>query len=290
MRHCIGIYLTISAAFSLMSCDTVWKSGPDTFEPHLVVEGWVYDGDYPKVIVSQVMNFDSNNPEAGLPLKDIPVRWAKVTVSDGTNEEVLVGRVDNNYYPPFIYSGSEIMGTCGKTYTLKVEYSGETVTGNTYIPENVSIDDISYTESPECDTLFSVSISFRDSPGNGDKYKVFVRALPDEKRFYSAFLGTFGDDTIGPDGAGRVTVYRAYRNISDSDYTPYFKPGETVEVMLTKLPEDGFDFWVDYENEVTNGKNPMFPSTSDLRSNVTGGSGIWCGYGTDTRAITIPRQ
>lgn len=286
-RYIAGIFSAAAAVAALSSCDLSWKNSGDTFSPHLVVEGWIYDNDYPRIIVSQAIAFDPSDQEESIALRDVPVRWAKVTVSDGVTEEVMVGRVEDDYFPPFVYSGSEIIGKPGGTYTLKVEYSGETLTGTTTIPEKVEIEDISYSVSPECDTLYSIELTFRDRPGYGDKYKIFVKSYPEDSRFYSAFFGTFSDEAIGPDGIGRAIVYRSFHNIDRDGYTPYFRAGETVEVMLARLPESGFNFWIDYENDVTNGRNPMFPSVSDLRSNVSGGVGIWCGYAVDVESVRI---
>ena len=53
-------------------------------------------------------------------------------------------------------------------------------------------------------------------------------------------------------------------------YTPYYKLEDTVTVKLAQLPKEIFDFWSDYENEIMNGKNPLFPSTTNLKSNIKG--------------------
>jgi len=45
------------------------------------------------------------------------------------------------------------------------------------------------------------------------------------------------------------------------------------------MPKHGYDFWNSWQNEVVNGQNPIFPATVSLQSNIQGGIGIWCGYG-----------
>lgn len=44
-----------------------------------------------------------NSVVDSLAFSEIPIRWAKVTVSDGQTTEVLTGRIDTDYTPPFIY-------------------------------------------------------------------------------------------------------------------------------------------------------------------------------------------
>lgn len=116
----IRLYCLLFCLLLFNGC--VETSNLDDFEYKLVVEGWIKEGEAPHVILTQnkplLSNIDSTS------IEDMVVRWAKVSVSDGEETEVLSGRIDKNYFPPFIYRGSRLSGEAGKTYTLKVEYSG----------------------------------------------------------------------------------------------------------------------------------------------------------------------
>ena len=61
-------------------------------------------------------------------------------------------------------------------------------------------------------------------------------------------------------------------------------------IKFAQMSEEGFLFWSDYENEVTNKKNPIFPNSSNLRSNVKGGLGVWCGYGVSNYTVNIAEE
>lgn len=269
---------------ALFSCDPEWKNIGSGYEPQIAVEGWIEEGFFANVILTQTMGIGAGTGNA----TDIPVRWAKVTVSDGEHEEILVGRVDARYFPPFIYTGSEIRGEAGKHYTLKVEYSGRTLSAETWIPESVPIDDIVVEQSEESDTLYAIRIAFRDNPSEKNFYKVFSRVTPGDSRYGSSFLGTVSDEVFSGDNIGTITVSRPFRQLDAGDYSPFFNRGDSVYVKLTQLPEEGFDFWSDYENAVTIGTGILFPSSSNIRSNISGGLGIWCGYGTDAVMTVIP--
>ena len=93
---------------------------------------------------------------------------------------------------------------------------------------------------------------------------------------------------VGSDGWGEVTVYRSFRHTNLDHYTPFFSHRDTVTFKLAQMPRDGFIFWSDYENEVINGKNPIFPSTANLQGNIDGGFGVWCGYGQTSYTVSIP--
>lgn len=273
------------AGICLTGCTPEWDFGSVDFTPQLVVEGWIEENSYANVCLTQSLTLDTNGEEQ--PLFDIPIRWAKVTVSNGEESEILTGRINHNYTPPFLYTGAKLKGEAGKTYTLTIEYSEKTLTASTTIPPTVPIDRISVSRCDDSDSLYQIKVDFRDDRKEKNYYKLFTRAIPDDKRFFSSFMGTFDDEVLPTSGKASVQAHRGIRYTHIDTYTPFFKERDTVMVKLTQLPKDGFEFWSDYENEVTNGKNPIFPSSSNLSSNIKGGLGIWCGYGADIRIVCI---
>lgn len=266
-------------------CTPEWSFGSADFTPQIVVEGWIEENSYANVCLTQSLTLDTNGEEQ--PLFDIPIRWAKVTVSDGEKSEILTGRINHNYTPPFIYTGAQLKGEAGKTYMLTVEYSGKTLLASTTIPPTVPIDHITVDRCEDSDSLYQIKVDFKDDPNESNYYKLFTRVIPDDKRFFSSFMGTFNDEVLPENGKASVQAHRGIRYTHIDTYTPFFKQRDTVMVKLAQLPKEGFEFWSDYENEVTNGKNPMFPSSSNLTSNLKGGLGIWCGYGADIRVVCI---
>lgn len=268
----------------LSGCEPRFDFDEADFEPQIVVEGWIETDEPANVCLSQTLTL---NMDSGYtPLSDIPIRWAKVSISDGTQEEILTGRVDANYTPPFVYRGNRIRGEAGKTYRLKVEYSGQTVTAETTLPPATPIDRLEISPCEESDTLYQIRIRFRDNPDEKNYYKIFTLVRPDETRYYPAFMGTVSDETLYGHQAD-MNANRGMRYTETGKYTPYFKASDTVLVKLTQLGEKEFEFWSGYENEIVNGKNPFFPSSDNLCSNIRGGKGIWCGYGKDIRLVTV---
>ena len=288
MIHKLHILIGFGLLFllSLSSCEPKWDFGTANYESKIVVEGWIENGSFPHVCLSQSRTLDQLIGNTNL--ANIAIQWAKVTVSDGTTTEVLTGRVDNNYLPPFVYSGVKIRGEVGKMYTLTVEYSGKTVTATTHIPTPIPLKRIEVSKCDNSDTLFQIKGYFEDNQQEKNYYKIFTRTLPADKRYFAPFLGTFNDNVLTSSaGESSVAIYRGVHFITEQDYTPFFKEEENVMAKFTQLPEDGFLFWSDYEDEVTNKKNPLFPNVSNLRGNIQGGLGIWCGYGTSIYTVNI---
>lgn len=268
----------------LLSCSVNWDVD-NIFEPQIAVEGWIDDGEPATVILTQMLPYNNSTESGPMDMKDIPIRWATVSVSDGEKTEMLVGQIDTNYTPPYVYSGSSIKGVPGRTYTLTVKYSGRTLVAETTVPEPVHVDRYEVSPSLTCDTLYSIRIYFRDDPDRKNFYKAFTKVKNTDKRYFAAFMGDISDEVLGEDAY--MIINRAFRHTRLYEHTPFFKPEDTVYVKFTQVPEAGFEFWSSYENEVTSGANILFPNTSDLKSNISGGRGIWCGYGTDIVEIVI---
>ena len=178
----IQYYIISMFCLLLIGCNPKWDFDSELFEPQIVVEGWIENGQFPLVCLTQTKSL--NNSIGENDLNDLAIRWAKVSVSDGTKTEILTGRINKNYIPPFIYTGSEIRGEVGKTYTLTVEYSGRTVTAETYIPQPVNLDRIEVDKCEDSDTLFQIRGYFQDDKTAHNYYKVFTRTLPDDTRFF----------------------------------------------------------------------------------------------------------
>ena len=122
------------------------------------------------------------------------IRWAKVVVSDGETEDILIGRIDENYFPPFIYKGTKIKGEAGKTYQLKVIYAQYELTAQTTIPPSVPIDNIYCNDAPENDSLYQIHIDFNDPAEQKNYYKIYTQVLHKNKKFVPALGGNLNDN------------------------------------------------------------------------------------------------
>lgn len=104
------------------------------FHKHLVVEGRIEKGRGAEVMLTLSKGFSESFTEEEL--QDIVVRWAKVSISDSENTEILTGRYNRDYPTRFLYTGSLIRGRAGESYTLTVEYGGGKWTAVTTVPSS----------------------------------------------------------------------------------------------------------------------------------------------------------
>lgn len=252
-------------------------------DSQLVVDGWIETGKGPVVIVttSVPVNHVIGNDED---LQKYVVTWTKVTVSDGEREVVLTGMVNDDYYPPYIYTTSSIKGEAGKTYTLKVtEYNGRSATAVTSIPQSASLKSMKVCRT--ANDSYYIKGELNDNPDTKDYYKVFIRKTKKDSTFVPSFLGLIDDETLNG-SIDEIAINNAIDNKNKSQST-LFAADDYIYIRLCSIDETTFNYWSDFDN-ITMSQNPLFPVTSKIRSNVIGGLGHWDGYGSTLYRVSIP--
>lgn len=250
----------------------------------LVVEGWIEDNGFPVVILTKNINI-SNKYQSLDSLSSCIVRWAKVTVSDGEKSVVLTGRYMKGYTPPYIYTTSHFRGEAGKTYLLTVEYGDFHATATTTIPNTQKIDELTVERCAQSDTLYQISLRYNDDEAEQNYYQIFTRVGGREVRQYlAAYLGTIDNRVVKP--KTKIPVYRG-RDINTLDYTPYYTINDTVAVKFAHIDSTSYNFWYDYTRNLTTAGNMFFATAASLRSNIIGGTGYWCGMGSDIKYVAI---
>jgi len=73
-------------------------------------------------------------------------------------------------------------------------------------------------------------------------------------------------------------VYRG-RTILKKGVSSYFGENDTVMVKFSAMDDDTYEFWRNFEDMADLSRNPLFPVTKNLHSNVSGALGYWFGYG-----------
>lgn len=250
----------------------------------LVVEGWIEDNGFPVVILTKNINI-SNKYQSLDSLSSRIVRWAKVTVSDGEKSVVLTGRYMKGYTPPYIYTTSHFRGEAGKTYQLTVEYGDFHATATTTIPNTQKIDELSVERCAQSDTLYQISLRYNDDEAEQNYYQIFTRVGGrDVRQYLAAYLGTIDNRVVKP--KTKIPVYRG-RDINTLDYTPYYTINDTVAVKFAHIDCTSYNFWYDYTRNLTTAGNMFFATAASLRSNIIGGTGYWCGMGSDIKYVAI---
>jgi len=281
MRHTRPI-LAILASMALHGCtaDDMHQQ-----EERLVVEGWIDDGGYPDVylttsvaITKEYQHLDSLDKHVA--------RWAKVTVSDGEQEVVLTGLYNNQLFPPYHYTTGRLRGRSGGTYRLTVDWRGHHAEAVTTIPERAEVDTFLVERCADSDTLYSLKARFADPTSTTDYYKAFVRVRGHSNNYLSPYLSTFNDKVLDGSAMTEVAIYRG-EMMKDENFSPFFTKGSVVDVKFARMDEQSYLFWEGYEKAVSISRNPLFPVAENIKGNVKGALGSWCGYGATVYTLHI---
>lgn len=276
-------YILFLWAICLVACDddNISADVPQT----LAVEGWIENGEFPIVMVTKTLPVSTEYQNLD-ELSAYLVRWAKVTVSDGEKSVVLIGRYDDNYYPPYIYTTPYMRGELGKTYTLTVEYEGKTLSSYTTIPQTQpNLDRYRVEKCEGTEDQYQIKACFRDNPHEKNYYLFFVKTGAELTNHYlGAYMGAVNDDMISE--YVEYPVYQGHQ-YNQNKYTPYFKAGDVVSVKFVQVDQSSWTFWDQYTKSQTLQSNMFLSTFMPLPSNIEGGTGYWSGLASVVSHLVI---
>jgi hypothetical protein len=273
--------LLIIAAALLCSCN-----GPGRWEDtpgELVVEGWIEAGESPVVMLTTAL---SPSPEYTHldSLSNHIIKRAKVSLSDGDTTVILFSKQDKRYVPPFVYTTGWITGKAGKSYTLKVEYNGKTVSARSVIPDTEPIAGVEAVPVEGSDSLYTLVVTLGNKAGANKFYRILTMVEGEDSRYISSFPSAI-EGTSLKDNA-RITITRG-KSIDHQEFSTKFKKGSTVRVKVCTCEEATCRFWMAIDDLHTLGNTPFFPMYNNPASNIEGGFGYWAGYGATVSTIVI---
>lgn len=256
-------------------------------EPELVVEGWITSGGHPLVILHKSISFNESFESVASLVEDKLVPFGKVTIDDGTQKVVLTGRLDTNYIPPYRYSSVEIIGEERKTYSLTAEYENKILTAKTTIPPRAYIDSIQIKQKGENNDAMEMRAFISDDTNDPKYYVLFYRRLG-TIQYYNTFLGVF-DNSGAKEGILSIPIYYSVASGTIGQDKPilFFKKGMDLEFMLTRVDKASYDFWKTFSAISVSSGNAFLPIHGKIISNVSGGKGYWCGYGSSSYIVKL---
>lgn len=255
--------------------------------PQLVVEGYIDDGGFPVVVLTTTVPVKSEYTSYD-ELEENLVKWAKVTVSDGEEEVVLTGKKDERYFPPYFYTTGRMRGRHGKSYKLTVEYENFYAEAVTTIPEPVQVDSFCIEQVGEGEYR-QLTAHFTDNPSTTDYYAFFVSDETDSWSFYRLASQGVVADAVSASKI-RIPIYRPpYLEEKDETYSPYFCAGDNVYVKFVRMDSVSYHFWNSFEEVRSLSRNPLFRMTDNMKTNIKGALGYWCGYGANIYPIHFLR-
>jgi hypothetical protein len=270
----------------LSACEKNIEVDLPQYAPKLVVEGWIEQGKYPTVILTQsAAYFDEVDSAA---LRNLIASTAKVTVSDGEQQEVLTLRRRKNYFPEFIYQGTSLKGEVGNTYQLTISLRDEIYTATTTIPSPVAFDSLWFEPLPDSDSLQFLWAQLSDDANQQNYYRIFTQRKTLDSAYIPVYLSALGDRYFNGQSFS-FSLLRGASSLTNRTDDLYFKTGDTVTVKLGAVDKAHFDYWRTLERELYASGNPLAASGNAVLSNIQGNAlGVWGGYGATFQRVIAP--
>lgn len=276
-------YLWVLAILlSLVSCD---KDIFVSAEPQMIVEGWIDADGFPMVILTEAIIIEDNDYKEYSDLDKSMIKWAKVTVCDGDEEVVLTGKGSKDYFPPYIYTTTRMRGVAGKRYKLTVEYKDYYAEAETVIPEKISLDSLEVKYCNDSDSSCYIDVCFTDPLQERNYYKFFTKVVKRDSFYLSSDMAVL-DDAQFSDSNVRVAVCSG-STIYDESNRMYFRAGEKVLLKFAHIDSVAYSYWDMYKDVKAFSRNPLFPYSRNLPTNVSGAGGYWFGYGSTEYMVDI---
>jgi hypothetical protein len=283
-------YLLILFATAFTACEKNYDlSGVSSLPAQPVVEGYIENGTPPYVILTNTFSLFGNLSAASVSNIFIHDATVKITSSKGeifNLQEQKINFFGNNIYV-YIPSSITDTGKLNTVYNLAITLKdGTKISAQTSIlsaPKIDSIWGVARNTSPK-DSLVRLYLRRHDNASTKDFYRYFTKTnsqqfLPGNAQ---GLISVFDDEYTN----GITYEWPINRGIDRNDTSKnqfkhpfYFVKGDTVTVKLCAIDQSVYDFWLTADNAYGNVGNP-FASPSNVKSNVTGALGVWCGYAT----------
>ncbi len=264
----------------LSSCQPNLDYSVSGYSQKIIVEGKIESGKYPEVFLS--LNVPLSKDVDSTNILDYVIRYAKVTVSDGETTEILTSKWAKGSFPPYMYKCTEIVGREGRTYDLKVEYSGYTLYSTTTIPTGFEIESVDF-DPTLIDSLRSLSLKINVDNHKKNSFRVFTKKRKDKRYIVTPQLF---NENFELNGLQRFNV-SPFTIFSDPSYSEgnNFVVGDTIDIKVCMIDSVSTLFFKDLLFSVQTGK--FFVSElKPLNSNISEpGFGIW--YGNSVREIRM---
>ena len=209
-----------------------------------------------------------------------------VSVQLGLAKSQLSG---NGGFLFYIYTSDELVGELGQSYRLRINHEEQTLSAVTTIPQLNPLDSLWLVPhlDPKQDSLKTLYYRYIDPDTLGNSIRYFTKR--NSEPFYPGlFTSVFNDELVN----GRTISFPLDRGEPkgqqeiDVDLYSYFGVGDTITVRWAAVDLPHYRFWYTLENEQNSNGSPI-GTPNITQSNITGGLGVWGGYGVTYHSIIV---
>jgi len=295
-KYIRGFLPVLFTALLFGACETEIDVDLPEYEPKLVIEGTIENGEPAVVMLSRSIPYfadiDLNYIMHNLIITGDDAE-VTVTSSDGESERLTFQYCpDAPLYLAFV--SRNLRGRENTSYTLTVKYDGKEYHAVTSIPHTFDIDSLWFSWPSDiinADTMRTLRVLMTDNPAEANYYRFQIKVkCPkfSDRLWISTLPVAFDDKTFNGitfnyelERYGITTLHTA--GMTDEQRLNYnrltFRPGDTVYVKYSLMDYNSYRFMVTGGSEAIMGSNP-FTNPAPVASNIEGENvlGAWCGF------------
>lgn len=302
--HSGSFAILIMVVLGFCGCEKDITLDLETAPEMIVVEGHIEPGYPPYVILTHTLPyFELTDIDD---LEKLFVHDANITVTEGANTYTLtefcsdsmpdsllnlaslylgVDIDDLTNYNFCVYTSaldtgqffSTVLGQLGKTYKLKIKTQGKTLTATTTLPYPIPLDSMWFVERSIMDGFGQIYVKFSDPAGSMDYYRMFTQRLGTDDYMIPTAQSLLTDVDINGTTVDLLFKRGFIPGRADGNLG-FYEIGDTVVLKWCTMDYGHYEFWRTAQIEFDNVGNPIASSTQ-IKSNVEGGLGIWGAYG-----------
>lgn len=307
MNNCLIRFFWIVFSFfplAFIGCQQEIEVDLPDYETKLVVEGSIESGKPAMVILSKSIPYFSNI-DLNYLLNNVFIRDAEVYVTSSDGEmERLTFQYCADSPVMFAYCGNNIRGKENTSYTLTINYDGQTYTATTTIPKTFDLEKIWFSTISEffnADTMRTIRIQMTDNPAEENYYtfqlKLSCPSFKDRLWTYTVPIA-FDDKSISGItfnyeleryGYSTMFSYMMSEEERQAQERITFRPGDTVYVKHSQIDYNSYRFLVTGGTEAIMGSSP-FSNPAPVVSNIEHDNalGAWCGFASKIDTLIWP--
>lgn len=251
MKKIINI-ISIIIIIVASSCEKIIDLNLNEAEPRIVVEGQVTNnttiGSFVKL--STTKKVQANNTV-------IPVTDAAVSIQENNGSFVALPEVQ-----PGVYENKTLVGITNRTYSLKIQYAGQTITASSKMPLQVNLDSLIIEDFPQFGRTVKVVTPFYNDPlglGNHYNFKMY--------RNTKLIKDPFAYDDLFLDGK-RISFPLIYSREEDE-----FKKDDIIDIEMLCIDEANYKYWFSLSQSATG--NPQSAPNNPISNLIGNAIGVF---------------
>ena len=261
--------------------------------PEIVLEGWIEEDGHPFVMIHNAYTWQEYYSSITELIEDKIIFWGNVRITDYKLSDIMTGKLDTAYLPPYYYYSVDIMGESGRTYEVTAEYEGQTVSATTTIPNRVEFDSIRIEQLSSGEDVRLIGY-FVDEYEEDNYYVLFFRKRGN-KQYINCFLGVLSDKSADENGLIQVPIYNNFSvnslaNIENGQPSRFFRNSDTIDIKLSAVDRVSYEIWEDFSALSTTSSLAFMPIYNNIRTNINGGKGYWCGYASSVYRLNLDKD